>query len=154
MNSAAITSTPPQHPTPIRPESPKRQTAKEIVTANVKALIEQLEAGRSDALTAYLNAMGTFSAITASETSWRSHVRSRTPRAWPGCMRGHQLGRKVRKGERGIRILAPLIGIRRKPEGEAEKDITAQNRAVLVGFRNAYVFDVSQTRRRGTAQAA
>jgi hypothetical protein len=51
----------------------------------------------------------------------------------------------VRKGERGIRILAPVIGIKRKKDAEAEKDIRTQNQAVLVGFRSAYVFDVSQT---------
>jgi hypothetical protein len=51
----------------------------------------------------------------------------------------------VKKGERGIRILAPVIGIRRKKDEEAEKDIRTQNQAVLVGFRSAYVFDVSQT---------
>jgi antirestriction protein ArdC len=57
----------------------------------------------------------------------------------------NQLGRKVKKGEQGIRILAPMIGVRRKKDEEAEKDIRTQNQAVLVGFRNAYVFDVSQT---------
>src|SRR6185437_4653453 len=51
----------------------------------------------------------------------------------------------VRKGEKGIRILAPIIGVRRKKDEEAEKDITRQNVAVVVGFRSAYVFDVSQT---------
>jgi hypothetical protein len=48
-------------------------------------------------------------------------------------------------GQQGIRILAPIIGIKRKPDAEAEKDITKQNTRVLVGFRNAYVFDVEQT---------
>src|SRR5260370_18702031 len=38
----------------------QRQTAKQIVAANVKSLIEQLEAGHSDALTAYLDAMSRF----------------------------------------------------------------------------------------------
>ena len=57
----------------------------------------------------------------------------------------NQLGRRVKKGEKGIRILAPIIGIKRKPDAEAEKDITKQNTRVLVGFRNAYVFDVEQT---------
>jgi hypothetical protein len=60
-------------------------------------------------------------------------------RAW------NQLGRRVKKGEKGIRILAPIIGIKRKPKEEAEQDITKQNRPVLVGFRSAYVFDVTQT---------
>jgi hypothetical protein len=38
-----------------------------------------------------------------------------------------------------------VIGVRRKKNAEAEKDIRTQNQAVLVGFRSAYVFDVSQT---------
>jgi hypothetical protein len=49
--------------TPIseNPKQPQqRQTAKEIIAANVKSLIEQLEAGHSDALTAYLDAMSRF----------------------------------------------------------------------------------------------
>jgi hypothetical protein len=62
-----------------------------------------------------------------------------------GLYAWNQLGRKVKKGEHGIRILAPMIGIRRKKDEEAEKDIRNQNQAVLVGFRAAYVFDVSQT---------
>jgi len=49
------------------------------------------------------------------------------------------------KGQKGIRILAPIIGLKRKKDEEAEKDITRQNTRVLVGFRNAYVFDVAQT---------
>lgn len=46
-----------------------------------------------------------------------------------------QLGRK---GQKGIRILVPIIGIRKKKDSEAEKDITKQNQPVLVGFRSAY----------------
>jgi hypothetical protein len=37
------------------------------------------------------------------------------------------------------------VGVKRKKDEEAEKDITKKNTRVLVGFRNAYVFDVSQT---------
>ena len=58
-----------------------------------------------------------------------------------GMYAWNQLGRRVKKGEKGIRILAPIIGIKRKPNEEAEKDISKQNTRVLVGFRNAYVFD-------------
>jgi hypothetical protein len=53
--------------------------------------------------------------------------------------------RKCKCQQRSIRILAPIIGVRRKKDEEANKDITKQNTAVLVGFRSAYVFDVSQT---------
>ena len=42
------------------PAAPKPQTSKEVIAANVKLLIEQLEAGHSEGLTAYLTAMGKF----------------------------------------------------------------------------------------------
>jgi hypothetical protein len=38
----------------------QKQTAKEVIAANVQALIEQLRQGHSEALTAYLTAMGRF----------------------------------------------------------------------------------------------
>jgi hypothetical protein len=62
-----------------------------------------------------------------------------------GFWKWKEFGRSVKQGEHGIRILAPIIGVRRKPEVEAEKDITKQNTREVVGFRNTYVFDVSQT---------
>ena len=40
--------------------APKPQTSKEVIDTNVKLLIEQLEAGHSEGLTAYLTAMGKF----------------------------------------------------------------------------------------------
>ena len=127
------------------PKQPQqRQTAKEIIAANVKSLIEQLDAGHSDALTAYLNAMSRFHNYSFGNILEIARQKpDATPQ--PGLYAWNQLGRKVKKGERGIRILAPIIGVKRKPKEEAEKDITKQNQAILVGFRAAYVFDVSQT---------
>lgn len=55
------------------------------------------------------------------------------------------LGRSVKAGQKGIRILAPIVGVRRKKDAEAQKDITKQNERMLLGFRNAYIFDISQT---------
>jgi len=52
------------------------KTAKEIIAANVQSLIEQLEAGHSDALTAYLNAMSRFHNYKP-----RQHPRNRTAEA-------------------------------------------------------------------------
>jgi hypothetical protein len=56
--SRRLTSENPEQPQQQQPQ--QRQTAKEIIAANVKCLIEQLEAGKSDALTAYLDAMSRF----------------------------------------------------------------------------------------------
>jgi len=38
----------------------QRQTAKEVIAANVQHLIQQLEQGHSETLTAYLTAMSRF----------------------------------------------------------------------------------------------
>ncbi len=62
-----------------------------------------------------------------------------------GLYAWNQLGRRVKKGEKGIQILAPMIGTKRKKDAEAEQDITKQNVPVLVGFRAVYVFDILQT---------
>jgi hypothetical protein len=143
MNTIATTNTvPPSTPNPK--QSQQRQTAKEIIAANVKELIEQLEAGRSDALTTYLNAMSRFHNYSFGNVLEIARQRPTATRV-AGLYAWNQLGRKVKKGEKGIRILAPIVGIKRKRDEEAEKDITKQNTTVLVGFRNAYVFDVSQT---------
>ena len=47
-------------PTPTSNQPQQKQTAKEVIAANVQALIEQLEQGHSEGLTAYLTAMGRF----------------------------------------------------------------------------------------------
>jgi hypothetical protein len=142
MNSTATTSVNPPAQNPKQPQ--QRQTAKEIIAANVKCLIEQLEAGHSDALTTYLDAMSRFHNYSFGNVLEIARQRPSATRV-AGIYAWNQLGRRVKKGEKGIRILAPIIGIKRKKNEEAEKDITKQNTAVLVGFRNAYVFDVSQT---------
>jgi hypothetical protein len=146
MNTAAITtaSTVTPFAQNLKQPQPKQQTAKEAVAANVLALIEQLEQGHSDGLTAYLTAMGRFHNYSFGNILEISRQRPDATRV-AGLYAWNQLGRKVRKGERGIRILAPVIGVRRKKDAEAEKNIRTQNQAVLVGFRSAYVFDVSQT---------
>jgi hypothetical protein len=56
-------------------------------------------------------------------------------------------GRHVRKGEKGIAILAPIL-YKRKLEGDQpqqEASSTLEPIRHLVGFRSAYVFDIAQT---------
>ena len=53
-----------------------------------------------------------------------------------GFLRWKSLGRSVRKGERGIPILAPIFQKAEEDDGENPK---------LVSFRVVYVFDISQT---------
>ena len=125
-------------------DSKKPTTKQELIAANIKLLIEQLEAGHSEALTNYLTAMSRFHQYSFGnvlEIARQMPTATRVAGFWTW----KNLGRSVKAGQKGIRILAPIVGIRRKKDEEAQKDITKQNERTLLGFRNAYVFDVSQT---------
>ena len=87
----------------------------------MQALIEQLEQGHSEALTAYLTAMGRFHNYSFGNILEIARQKPDATRV-AGLYAWNQLKRRVRKGERGIRILAPVIGIKRKKDAEAEKD--------------------------------
>lgn len=52
------------------------------------------------------------------------------------------LGRSVKKGEKGLAILAPMFAGKTPKEGKDGKDVKP---GALFGFRVAYVFDVDQT---------
>jgi hypothetical protein len=137
MNSTANTNN-------VATISKKPSTKQEIVANNVKLLIEQLEAGHSDALTNYLTAMSRFHQYSFGnvlEIARQMPTATRVAGFWTW----KNLGRSVKAGQKGIRILAPIVGVRRKKDAEANKDITKQNERALLGFRNAYVFDISQT---------
>ncbi len=128
------------------PTAPKPQTSKEVIAANVQLLIEQLDAGHSEGLTAYLTAMGRFHSYSFGNILEIARQKPDATRV-AGLYAWNQLGRKVSKGQKGIRILAPVIGTRRKKDGEASesRDPAATHKPMLVGFRAVYVFDVSQT---------
>ncbi|HEY4358148.1 MAG TPA: ArdC family protein [Acidobacteriaceae bacterium] len=125
-------------------DSKKPTTKQELIAANIKLLIEQLEAGESEALTNYLTAMSRFHSYSFGNVLEIARQMPDATRV-AGFWTWKNLGRSVNAGAKGIRILAPIVGIRRKKDGEAEKDITTQNTRALLGFRNAYVFDISQT---------
>jgi hypothetical protein len=54
------------------------------------------------------------------------------------------LGRFVKRGEKGIQILAPMVGQRRKKD-DADRNRTLDDSGkptpVLIGFRAVYVFE-------------
>jgi hypothetical protein len=74
-------------------------------------------------------------------------MRSRTA----GIRTWNELGRYVKKGQKGIPILAPMIGTKRQPAEEPAEQID-KPKPMLIGFRVVYVFDVAQTE--GTELAA
>jgi antirestriction protein ArdC len=118
-----------------------------IIAANVKHLIEQLEAGHSEVLTQYLTTMARFHKYSLGNVLL---IASQKPEASnvAGIFTWNQLGRKVKKGEKGIMIFAPMIAKKRRQrasEEREESDSKATAGPALVGFRPVYVWDISQT---------
>ncbi|MGB6858506.1 MAG: ArdC-like ssDNA-binding domain-containing protein, partial [Terracidiphilus sp.] len=63
-----------------------------------------------------------------------------------GIRRWNEMGRFVKKGEKGIQILAPMLGYRRnRKEADTGDQSETTPQPVLIGFRAVYVFDVAQT---------
>jgi hypothetical protein len=113
---------------------------KKVTNQAIEQLIRALNEGRSETLTQYIAAIGRFHCysfrnimLIASQKPAATHV--------AGFHTWHKLGRFVKKGEKGILILAPVV--RRKNEIR-ETDDTDES-STPVGFRTAYVFDISQT---------
>jgi N-terminal domain of anti-restriction factor ArdC len=130
--------------TPNIIESKKPAQKQELIAANVKLLIEQLEAGHSEALTNDLTAMSRFHQYSFGNVLEIARQMPSATRV-AGFWTWKNLGRSVKAGQKGIRILAPIVGVRPKKDEEAQKDITKQNERVVLGFRNAHIFDISQT---------
>lgn len=123
--------------------TPAVNTAKEAIAANIALLVEQIEAGHSEGLRAYLTAMGRFHTYSFGNVMEIARQRPDATRV-AGFSTWLQMRRYVRKGEKGIRILAPMIAGARKKDSDAKAQ-PEPNKPRLMGFRAVYVFDVSQT---------
>jgi len=116
------------------------ENIKKVTNQAIEQLVAALDQGRSETLTQYLVAIGRFHRyslrnvmLIASQKPSATHV--------AGFHAWHKLGRFVKKGEKGIVILAPVV--RRK--NESTKQDETDESSTAVSFRAAYVFDISQT---------
>jgi hypothetical protein len=116
----------------------KPATAQQLVRENVQYLIEQLEAGHSEVLTAFLDAMAHFRNYSFGNVLLIARQKPRATNV-AGMWAWNQLGRRVKRGEKGIAILAPLVAKARKDE--AKNDSEDNNRPSLLGFRRVYVWE-------------
>ena len=120
-----------------------REEALEMTNRGVDELIAALEQGKSERLLEYLAFQARFHQysfcnclLIAMQKPEATHV--------AGFHRWRELGRFVKKGERGIMILAPLVRRRQSSETDYDGEEATSVRSVI-GFRTAYLFDVSQT---------
>ncbi len=126
----------------------KIQSTQELVKTSVDVLVKALESGHSEVLSAYLQAMAKFHYYSFNNILLIAMQRPRATKV-AGLRMWNELGRRVRRGEKGIMILAPLIGKDKKRSEEARSEQQGEANAEpdrrLLGFRAVYVFDVTQT---------
>jgi antirestriction protein ArdC len=122
----------------------KPASAQQLIRENVNYLIEQLEAGHSETLAAYLNAMANFHAYSLGNVLLIARQRPQSTHV-AGIRTWNELGRRVKRGEKGIAILAPMIGKRRKKQNTETGTEEEANKSALLGFRRVYVWDKMQT---------
>lgn len=118
----------------------KVEDVKQITNKALEELVTSLESGHSETLTAYLKTMALFSKYSLHNLFLIVRQRPDARRV-AGYRTWRKLGRYVRKGERGIAIIAPLI--RRKSEIESLE--SAEGESVVGGFKVAHVFSEEQT---------
>jgi hypothetical protein len=117
----------------------KVEQARQIASKAIDELSQALERGHSETLRKYLAAMARFR-----QYSWHNvaMIFSQRPDAThvAGFHTWKQLGRNVKKGAKGIMILAPVLLRESKDEVREE-----QQNPIALGFRVVYVFDQLDT---------
>lgn len=118
----------------------KVEQAKQIASKAIEELSQALERGHSEGLREYLAAMARFHRYSVCNVMLILSQRPNASRV-AGYQTWKQFGRYVKKGAKGILVLAPVL--RKKAVEEASKE--EDSAKVLVGFRAVYVFDLADT---------
>ena len=118
----------------------------------LQELATALRQGKSDSLLHYLSMLSRFHRYSFSNCMLIS-LQKPDATLVAGFQRWKSLGRFVKRNERGIALLAPMIS-RPKTESADEADSAESTVRVLRGFRVVHVFDVSQTEGRELASFA
>jgi len=117
------------------------EQAKQLSETALNSLMAALEQGQSAVLKQYLAVMSRFR-----KYSWANVllIYSQFPQATRvgGYHFWLKLGRHVRKGEKGIAILAPMVGHKR---GADDEQLAEDERTRVFGFKACHVWDISQT---------
>lgn len=121
----------------------KREEAVQLAETALQRLDEELRKGKSETLVKFLATMSTFHSYSFNNQLLIMIQRPDATRV-AGFNAWKKLDRFVKKGEKGIRILAPMIG-KPKEESTDEELVGGGKKKRLFGFRVVSVFDVSQT---------
>jgi antirestriction protein ArdC len=119
----------------------KTEALTKKLEAHFQSLKQALAEGDGEGLLEFLGKIGRFHRYSVHNVAL---IVAQKPDATmvAGLKRWNELGRRVKKGERGIAILAPTlkrVEVLDKETGEVREEQR------IVGFHTAYVFDISQT---------
>lgn len=120
------------------------EQARKLAHEGFERLSRELQQGRSETLVAYLAALGRFHAYSFANVML---ILSQKPDATrvAGFQTWKSFGRYVKKGEKGIVIIAPML-LRRQSENETKGEEGGEDPPQkLLRFRAVYVFDLDQT---------
>jgi antirestriction protein ArdC len=107
-------------------------------------LVEAVEAGKSQKLVEYLKVMGRFHNYSLGNAILIGFQRPDATRV-AGFRTWQKLGRHVKRNEKGIAIMAPIVWRKKvMPAGDEENRQERKEESILA-FKTAYVFDISQT---------
>src|ERR1700738_3170563 len=107
----------------------------------VNYLVQSLEAGQSSVLTQYLGAMAKFRNYSFGNIMLIARQKPDATNV-AGLRTWNSLGRFVKRGEKGIFILAPMVGKRSTKDvatDEPSEDATTEGQQTLYGFRAVYI---------------
>jgi len=111
------------------------ENIKKVTNQAIEHLIAALNTGKSETLTNYLTAVARFHQYSFQNILMIARQSPDAARV-AGFHAWRSLGRYVKKGEKGIAILAPLV--RRK---ECARESETSKECHIFGFRAVYVFD-------------
>ncbi len=127
----------------------KIRSVKQVVRAGVELLAHDIEAGHPEVLAECLKAMARFHWFSFGNILLISTQRPQSTQVagWRGW---NELGRRVKQGEKGIMIFAPILSEPKPVVSEPNADQEADTEQMppepqLLGFRPVRVWDVDQT---------
>ena len=122
----------------------KIRSVRQAVWAGVELLASDIESGHPEVLSECLKAMARFHTYSFGDVLLISTQRPTATQVagWRGW---NELGRRIKQGEKGILIFAPILAEPKKPANTDADSEPAEPQQELLGFRQVRVFDVSQT---------
>src|SRR5438105_13419043 len=115
----------------------KLEEIKNKTNEAVSYLVAALESGQSDVLTQYLNAMARFHNYSFGNIMLIARQKPQATNV-AGIRTWNSLGRFVKRGEKGILILAPMIGRKKADEVAESTEDAKESKAQLNGIHEVH----------------